>query len=68
MEEFDRAVYNYHKVKEIDPRNCLTDDCLTILDYPNIKQLIKDTKKRAEKAKKKDFYKILGVDRKATRA
>ena len=43
MEEFDRAVHNYHKVKEIDPRNYF--DCvrelINFVDYPNIKEMIK---------------------------
>jgi len=54
LEEFDKAVANYHTVKELQP------------SFPNIEALLRDARAGAKKAKKKDFYKILGVDKKAT--
>ena len=53
MEEFDRAVADYHAVKEINPH------------YPDIEKFLKTARQQSKKAKNKDLYKVLGVDKKA---
>lgn len=49
-EDFDGAVGDYYRVKEIDPSQ-------------NTDELIKKANAEGKKAKKKDYYKILGVEK-----
>ncbi|KAL4447161.1 hypothetical protein ABPG74_014013 [Tetrahymena malaccensis] len=53
MGDFDSAIFDYQKVKELDASQ-------------NVDQLIKEAKIQAKQAKKKDYYKILGVERDAS--
>ena len=53
---FDEAKFDYQKAKEIDPT-------IKDIDYN-----IKSATDQASKAKKRDYYKILGVDRNASDA
>lgn len=53
--EFDQAVNDYYKIKEIDPSQ-------------NVNNLIKTAQLEAQKAKRKDYYKILEVEKTATDA
>ncbi|EGR31789.1 hypothetical protein IMG5_101980, partial [Ichthyophthirius multifiliis] len=53
MGDFDSAIQDYQRVSELDPSQ-------------NVQQLIKEAKIQAKQAKKKDYYKILGVERNAS--
>lgn len=48
--QFTAAIMDYSKIEELDPS-------------ANMKAKIKDAKIKQKEAKKKDYYKILGVDR-----
>jgi DnaJ family protein C protein 7 len=54
MEEFEEAVRDFKKVHQIDPQ------------YAGIREKIHATEKAAKKAARKDYYKIIGVDKNAT--
>lgn len=51
--EFESAVSDYHQMKEIDPSQ-------------NVDHLISNANKESSKAKKRDYYKILGVEKTAS--
>lgn len=51
--DFDEAVGDYHTMKEIDPNQ-------------NVDHLINNANAQGKKAKKRDYYKILNVDKNAT--
>jgi len=53
-EMFDEAVRDFETAQKIDPRNT------------HYRKYIQDTKLAAKRAKRKDYYKILGVDKNAT--
>jgi len=52
--KYEEALYDLNKVNELEP------------DQREILKQIKDTQKMVKQAKKKDYYKILGVDKNAT--
>lgn len=52
-ENFTEAIHDYAKIQELDPS-------------VNLKAKIEEAKKKERQAKKKDYYAILGVDKKAT--
>jgi len=54
LEDFEGAVRDYETVKRLDPQN---DD---------VDQQIRNAKLEAKKAKRKDYYKILSVEKTAT--
>ena len=49
MKMFEEAKYDFQKVKDKDPSN------------PDINKLLQEAKKEEKSAKKRDYYKILGV-------
>ena len=53
LEEYNEAVRDFSDASEIDPTGF------------NVQAKLKDAQTRQKKAKKKDYYKILGVDKKA---
>lgn len=53
MGEFDGALTDYYKIKELDPTQ-------------NVNNLINNAQMEAQKAKHKDYYKILGIEKTAT--
>ena len=54
LEDYDEAIRDYYKVKEINPA------------YPDIDNLISQTQALSKQKNKKDYYKILGVEKNAT--
>lgn len=54
LESFEEALQDYNRVKDLDPRT------------PNIDANIAFAKEKASQAGKKDYYKILGVEKQAT--
>jgi DnaJ homolog subfamily C member 7 len=54
LEDYDEAVRDFAKVKEMNP------------DYPNIDNFINTAQANSRNKKKKDYYKILGVEKNAT--
>lgn len=54
LEKFEEALYDMNKVKELEP------------DNRDINKQIKDLQKMVKQAKRKDYYKILGVDKNAS--
>lgn len=54
LESYEEALQDYNRVKDLDSRT------------PNINQCIALARERAEQAGKKDYYKILGVEKGAT--
>ena len=57
LEKFNEAVSDYWKIKEIDPSTS-----------HEMQKKINEAQQLEKKAKKKDFYKILGVEKNATDA
>ena len=53
--EYTAAIMDYNKIQELDPTT-------------NMKQKIKEAQKKEREAKKKDYYKILEIDRNASDA
>ena len=53
LENFQEAVYDLNKAKELDPEN------------RNVNSNLKELQKKAKKAKRKDYYKILGIEKDA---
>lgn len=53
-EEYEDALRDFQKVRQLNP------------SYPNLQERIYECEKLYKKASKKDYYKILGVDKKAT--
>ena len=51
--EYTAAVMDYNKIQEVDPSS-------------NMRDKIKYAQKREKEAKKKDYYKTLGVDKNAS--
>eukprot|EP00898_Chlorokybus_atmophyticus_P007969 jgi/Chlat1/8173/Chrsp76S07619 len=56
LDQFDDAVRDYDKVKQLDPST------------PNISQMLKDAQLALKKSKRVDYYKILEIDKTATDA
>lgn len=54
LEEFDDAVRDFKKVHQLDPQ------------YAGIREKVRDTEKAAKQAARKDYYKILEVEKTAT--
>jgi len=54
LNEFDNAIRDFQSAQELDPGKF------------NMKEKIQETKIAAKRAKKKDYYKILGVQQSAT--
>ena len=55
LEEFNDAVADYWKIKELDPSTAQA-----------MEKNIKNAQAKEKLAKKKDFYKILGIEKNAT--
>jgi DnaJ family protein C protein 7 len=54
LEKFEEALYDLNKVKELEPENY------------EVKRQFKDLQKQVKAAKRKDYYKVLGVEKNAT--
>jgi DnaJ family protein C protein 7 len=54
MEEYNDAIRDFSEAAEHDPNGF------------GVQQKIKEAQEKAKKAKRKDYYKILGVDKNAT--
>eukprot|EP01080_Neovahlkampfia_damariscottae_P003808 gene3808-6969_t len=54
LENYQEAVYDLNKAKELDPEN------------RNVNSNLKDLQKKAKSAKRKDYYKILGISKDAS--
>ena len=54
LEDYDEALQDYYKVKEMNP------------SYPGIDSLIASAQEMSKQKKKKDYYKILGIEKNAT--